>query len=323
MQAGRAAFSIHGSCRTHLGCALARLGFVALLALTCGACGEQVDYRIRISEPWPDDYAIARPRVQDLDAVLSPPIVQWHASLDPHQLFDEVLARSSGRRNVYVTARRALAKRTGGGEGPARIWVVEARIGRRYVTRSTPRPVDLSFDGTLREAIARFSEHLRTPITVGRQVNADVSVRIRASRSDLRQELAMLLARNDLFIREWVFLPVTLRSYEYPDRESFLQAAASVADAIDALPTASRLTVIPFSEWQQRCTAAQATLLSKLAEQSKARRRLGRFVAAKALPTPTPLATDREIAQRQAAFAVAAQVAIARKAAHDERWRTP
>jgi hypothetical protein len=278
--------------------------FVAL-ALACG-CGPQSEYRLAMNAPWPDEYTQpARPRDPPA-ALLSQPIVLWHTRVEPEALKREALARAAGRPRVYAAARRALARRASGG-GPPTIWYVEVRLGRTYFRRGPlpkmeQRPAS-SF-GALVEAVARA---VGAEVKPGPGVSFSTSIERQPDHLDPREALVRTLAEHGLFAREWLYLPLTLRSYEYPDRAAFLDAVSRVADALAEDADGRTMTIVPAAEWHAAAARGQEEFMARLAERMKGRRRFGDVTTTVALPTPTLLAKDPKAALRQAAFAVGAQ----------------
>ncbi len=283
-----------------------RTAAFVFLALACG-CGPQSEYRLAMNAPWPDEYTQpARPRDPPA-ALLSQPVVLWHTRVDPEALKREALARASGRPRVYAAARRALARRTAGA-GPPTIWYVEVRLGRTYFRRDPIPKVEPRLTGSLGTVVAAVARAVGADIRPGPGVSFSPTIRGQPEHLDPREAMVRTLAEHDLFVREWTYLPLTLRSYEYPDRAAFLDAVSRVADALTEDVDEPTLTIVPAAEWHAAAARGQEEFMARLAERMKGRRRFGDVTSTVALPTPTLLAKDPKAALRQAAFAVGAQL---------------
>lgn len=284
--------------------------FAAFLTCLAG-CGPQVEYKLAMNTPWPDEYTPPKRSRAEIKALLSPPVVRWHRTIDPRTLESQARQAAAGRSAVYALARRTLAPRSGGGGGPSKIWIVEARLGRRFIP-ATAAPQMVTASGQLGDVAADLARRAGLTLTWSADSAAQQrTVSVSDSLSDPRASLARVLADAGLFIREWDFFPLTLRSCEYASESSFLRAVGIVADELQAGPQSSTITVVSFAEWQDRARRSQRELFSRLSQRLRGRRQIGEDSIAEALPSPTLLSSEESLARQQAAFAVAAQISPA------------
>jgi len=296
---------------------LARQWLIAATScLVTTGCGPQAEYQVAMNAPWCDEYTVPTRPTGDATLLLPQPIVQWHARLDPQSLNSEARAKADGRGAVYVYTRRTLATRTGGGAGPERIWIVEARLGKRYLPRGNPGWSGPSGTMPLGAAASAFSRELGVPIKLSGFVDANMSVSAPGGMRDPRDSFVRVLVEKDLFVSEWEFLPLTVHSYEYASKSAFLDAVAAVADELQSRPTPASITVVPASIWYAAASKAQEDVIESLTKRLQGDGLAGKFHTTVALPSPTMLSDDERIALRQAAFAMAAQVAPGSEATH-------
>jgi hypothetical protein len=286
------------------------------LCLCSAGCGPQAEYRVATNRPWPDEYTPPGRAAESATLLLTPPIVQWHARMDPVALCGDARAKAGGHGSVYLFTRRTMATRVGGGPGPERIWIVEARLGKRYLVGGLGGRGGPSGTMPLSDAVAAYSHDLGVSIQIASSVNANMQVAAPRGTRDPRDSFVRMLAARDLFVAEWEYLPLTVRSYEYASRDAFLDAVASVTDTLAGRPSPATLTIVPAATWLAPARRAQEDVLEELAKRLKGRRRIGDFMTSEALPTPTMLSDDEAAALRQAAFAVPAQVAPGVEATH-------
>lgn len=282
------------------------LAALALLAV-CTGCPEQSTYKLRLSTPWADEYTPPRRADAETPALLSPPVARWHAAMNVDRLVADARARFSGRSGVYGLTRRTLARRSEG-PGASRIWVVEVRLGRRAFSAGPPPGAapTLPRRATPMELAGAFGAALQATIQLDARVDADETLEVRDA-ADPRVALAQTLAVGGLFIREWPYLPLTLRSWEYPTPRAFLDAIAAVGDELQAATPRDRLTIVPLRDWQDAVRTEQRAMMARLTQKFSGRRRFGEVITAAALPTPTLLSDDPQVAARQAIVALAAQ----------------
>jgi hypothetical protein len=279
-----------------------------MIAVCLSGCAEQSGYRLRLNEPWPDEYSPPGRHGLDHDVRLPPLTVRWHGDLNPADVENRVRALTADKRYVYFLMRYGLAERTSG-PGPSRVYVVEVRLGRRYFPAEWATSAFSARSGTPAEVLSNVCQHLTVSCDLS-ALPADAdrrTVRLEDARPGPLAGLAPLLAENDLFVSEWMFLPVTLRSWEYETRDDLLKTVAEVAASLDSLATAGRWTVVPFGEWHARAVASQREWFDGLARKLSGRRQIGKFLTTTALPTPTFLNKDQTVAKRQVSFAAAAQ----------------
>ncbi len=288
----------------------------AASCLVATGCGPQAEYQVAMNAPWCDEYTFPTRPAGDSSLLLPPPIVQWHARLNPQTLGDEARTKAAGRSAVYVYTRRTLATRTGGGAGPERIWIVEARLGKRYLQHGNLGWSGPSGTMPLAAAASAYSREFGIPIQVGSFVDANMSVSAPGGMRDPRDSFVRMLVERNLFVSEWEFLPLTVHSYEYASKSAFLDAVAAVADELQGRPAPASITVVPASIWYAAASKAQEDVIESLTKRLQGNGLAGKFRTTVPLPSPTMLSDDERIALRQAAFAMAAQVAPGSEATH-------
>ncbi len=279
-------------------------------------CGPQAEYQVAMNAPWCDEYTAPSRPAGDASLLLPPTIVQWHSRLDAQALSNEARAKAAGRNAVYVYTRRTLAAHTGGGAGPERIWIVEARLGKRYLPRGNAGWSGPSGTMPLRAAADAYSRELGVPIQINSYVDANMSVSAPGGIRDPRDSFVRMLVERNLFVAEWEFLPLTVRSYECSSKSAFLDAVTAVADELQSRPAPASITVVPAATWYAAATKAQEDVIESLTKRLEGNGLAGKLRTTIALPTPSMLSDDQRVALRQAAFAMAAQVAPGSEATH-------
>jgi hypothetical protein len=275
------------------------------MLVVLSGCAFDVQYRVKTSQPWPDEWA-SGPRVPyDRIVQLTGPTVDWHRKAKWDVIAADITRLLIPRPDLYGFTRTGVAQRQGDGSSSEALPYLEVKIGPCFFDLSKPPPkVTVHYQET------PFSQAMSDLMgRVGRSylISPDVADRrpITAHLTDLdwRETVVRVMLEANVFVEPVWYNPVSLRSYEYGSQSEFITAVRQAIDNMRSPEPEAPLTIVPWEQWVRHNQAYQLRYDADLRS---------RMVGQQFGPPPGTaiLSSDLAIAKKQILYALPFQLKL-------------
>jgi hypothetical protein len=271
-------------------------------ALTgCNVAGQ---YRVKTSQPWPDEWVSGARVPYERLVQLTSKTVEWHRKANWTALEGQVVKLLAQRRDVYGFVRTGSAQAADSFEAqrPA-VRYLEVKFGPCFFDFEKPPPkVTLDykskpFADTISDLMARaHRSFLISPLVAKRP-----PITAHLANLDWREAAVRVMLDADVFVEPVWYNPVSLRSYEYESEATFMAALTQVIEAMKNPAPEAPVTVVPWEDWVRNNQAYQLRQ-NALLRSAPTTRQLGP-------PSGTAiLSSDLGIAKKQILYALPYQL---------------
>jgi len=236
-----------GSRRHHKSLVLAWA--VALPGLT--GCAAVTQYRVKTSQPWPDEWISGARVPYERVILLTGETVAWHRKASWRTVQADVARQLAKRRDLYGFIRTGVAQPLGGLGPSAGLHYLEVKVGPCFFDFQRPPPrVTLDYNNKpFAEAMADLMERAGRSYVISPDLAGRPAITARLVDLDWREAAVRLMLECDVFIEPVWYNPISLRSYEYAAQSEFVAAVRGAIDAIKSPAPDAPLTVVSWQMW--------------------------------------------------------------------------
>jgi hypothetical protein len=218
-------------------------------------------YRVKTSQPWPDEWA-SGPRIPyDRVVQLTASTIEWHRKASWNAVNTEVTRLMMPRRDLYGFTRTGVAQPTAGGAGQLEsgsLQYLEVKAGPCFFDLVRAPRVTLDYqDKPFSQAMSDLMGRIGRSYLISPDVADRRSVTAHLADLDWREAVVRVLLEANVFVEPIWYNPVSIRSYEYGTQAEFL---AAVKQAIENLRNPAPdipLTIVPWEQWVRHNRAYQ------------------------------------------------------------------
>lgn len=227
------------------------------LLMACG-CALGTQFRVKTSQPWPDEW-ISGARVPYTRLIqLDESTVAWHSKANWQGIETNVVDMLKKRRDLYGFVRSGRAESLAA-EGSPGLHYLEVKVGPCFFDFDRPPPtVTVDYQKRpLQEVIADLMNRVGRSYVISPQVSERQAITAHLVGLDWRQATVQIMLEADVFVEPVWYNPVSLRSYEYTSQAAFLDAIRDVMASMMSPSTRSPLTIVPWAQWVRNNAAYQ------------------------------------------------------------------
>jgi len=278
--------------------------FVWIAALTGpSGCAVDVAYRIKMSQPWPDEWA-SGPRIPyDRITQLTSETVEWHRKANWTAVAGDVTRLLIPRRDLYGFTRTGVARPVEGAGSSEGLSYLEVKIGPCFFDLSKPPPrVTLHYqDEPFSQAMADLMGRVGRSYLISPDVADRRPITAHLVDLDWREAAVRVMLEANVFVEPVWYNPVSLRSYEYPSQADFLAAVRQAIDNMRNPSPDAPLTIVPWEQWVRNNRAYQMRYDAELRSRTSA-------TVFGPPPGTAILSSDLAIAKKQILYALPHQL---------------
>jgi len=236
-----------------LGHLLGVIGWMLVVSVFSG-CAFDAQYRVKTSQPWPDEWA-SGPRIPyDRVVQLTAPTVEWHRKANWSSIGNEIARLLASRRDLYGFTRTGVAQATSsmtGQQEAASLQYLEVKVGPCFFDFTRPPPrVSIDYENKpFSQAMADLMGRAGRNYLISPDLADRRPITAHLANVDWREAAVRVMLDANVFVEPVWYNPVSLRSYEYGSQPEFL---AAVKQAIENMrnPSAEMpLTIVPWDQW--------------------------------------------------------------------------
>ncbi len=279
------------------------LAFLIVLPPLLGGCGSSSAFRVKTSQPWPDEWVRGTGVPYERLVRFASETVTWHQKANWERLEGQIVALLARRHDLYGFVRYGMAQPQGGNDPTKGLRYLEVKVAPCFFHLEEPAPrVTLDYKKKpFVGAVADLMRRVDRGYVISPNVGDRAPITARLADLDWREATTRIFLDSDVFVEPVWFNPVSLRSYEYATRSEFLEAVRQALRSMrDPAPEAP-LTIVPWREWVEGNRAYQLRFHATLQAQPTTQR-LGP-------PSGTALlSSDLAIAKKQILYALPHQI---------------
>ena len=256
--------------RSRLRCEWLMVGILAAV----GGCSSGVQFRIKTSQPWPDEWVSGARVPYERTVQLTPKTVAWHRKADGSAIEAEITRELTGRPGLYGFVRRGIAQPLGAMDLSKGLPYVEVKIAPCFFDFGKPPPkVTLHYERkTFSEAIADLMKRAGRSYLISPALADTPPITAHLTQLDWREAAVRIMLEVNVFIEPVWYNPISLRSYEYESQAEFQSAVRRAMDAMKNPTPGAALTVVPWDQWVAHNRAYQLRYVGTLRNRATSQR---------------------------------------------------
>ncbi len=246
----RSGFRLHRDWRTLVG-----LGLLAGLS----GCTSTIQYRVKTSQPWPDEWVSGARVPYERSVELTDKTVAWHRKASWSSVRSQITGLLSMRRDLYGFVRSGVAQPLTGLDPSARLHYLEVKAGPCLFDFKDPPPtVTLDYkDAPLPRVIADLMKRVGRSYLISPELKDRPGITAHLVDLDWREAAVRLMLDVGVFVEPVWYNPVSLRSYEYDTQAEFIAAVRQALDNMRNPAPEAPLTIVPWEQWVRHNQAYQ------------------------------------------------------------------
>ncbi|MBN1344561.1 MAG: hypothetical protein JXQ73_17860 [Phycisphaerae bacterium] len=228
---------------------LRRSVVIGLVGLTGCAGGSQ--YRVKTSQPWPDEWISGVRAPYERIVQLTGKTVAWHRKANWQGIEVQIVQMLRRRPDLYGFVRTGVGQSLEGLDQSTGLRYLEVKVGPCFFDFATQPPkVTIDYKNKpFKEAMADLMGRVQRSYLLSPAVADRPPITAHLINLDWREAAVRLLLDADVFVEPVWYNPISLRSFEYEDQNELMSAVRSVMDGMRNPTPEAPLTIVPWEQW--------------------------------------------------------------------------
>ncbi len=287
-----------------------------MLAVAGVGCAAGDRFRVKASQPWPDEWVSGVRTPYERLIHVSVKTVEWHRKLRTASLEGRLVAMLAERHDLYGFVRTGVAQPQNPSDLVKGMRYIEIKIAPSFFEfRKTPPKVTLDYEAKpFKEVMADLMGRVGRSYLISPELDDQPKITAHLVGLDWREAAVRLMLDCDVFVEPVWYNPVSLRSYEYVSQRDFLAAVRRVIESLDNPAPETPLTIVPWEQWVENNRAYQLRFDASL----RARPTTQQYGPP---PGTAILSSDLAIAKKQILYALPYQIRLRGQDDDEDRSR--